>query len=67
MIVFDGDYKESLERFKEKCCVIKEIFVGKRRLLLLEGIGVVKDVIVNGERRRYYLFFVVVEEVGVFG
>lgn len=67
VIAPDGDHKESLERSKEKRRVIKEIFAGKRRPSLLEGIGVAKDVIVNGERRRYHLPPVVVEEVGVSG
>ena len=65
VIAPEGDFKESLDRSKEKRRVIKDIFAGKRRPSLLEGIGVAKDVIVDSERRKYQLPPAVVEEVGV--
>ena len=65
VILPDLDYKESLERSNEKRRAIKDIFAGKRRPSLLEGIGVAKDIIVDRERRKYQLPPAVVEEVGV--
>ncbi|KAJ7363496.1 hypothetical protein OS493_009651 [Desmophyllum pertusum] len=47
------DYKESVERSKEKCRTIKSSFSCKKRPSLLDEIGVAKDVIVDSERRKY--------------
>ena len=63
VIVPEWDYKESLERSKEKCRTIKDTFAGKRRPSLLEEIGVAKDVIVDSEKRKHKLPPAVVEEV----
>ena len=65
VIVPAWDYKESLERSKEKCRTIKDTFAGKRRPSLLEEIGVAKNVIVDSEKRKYELPPAVVEEVSI--
>ena len=66
VIVPTWDYKESVERSKEKCRTIKEQFVCKsRRPSLLEEIEVAKDVIVDSERRKYEIPPAVVEDVSV--
>lgn len=65
VIVPTWDYKESLEKSKEKCRTIKDTFAGKRRPSLLEEIGFAKDVIVDSERRKYELPPAIVEEVSV--
>jgi len=63
VIVPTWDYKESVERSKEKCRTIKDKFAGKRRPSLLDEIGVAKDVIVDSEKRKCVLPPAVVEEV----
>ena len=65
VIIPSWGYKESLERSKEKCRTIRDMFAGKRRPSLLEEIGAAKDVIVDSEKRKCELPPAVVEEVGV--
>ncbi|CAH3196055.1 unnamed protein product, partial [Porites evermanni] len=50
----EWDYKQSVERSKEKCRAVKEQFAstGKRRPSLLEEIGVAKELIVDKEREK---------------
>ena len=57
------DYKQSVERSKNKCRAIKKQFAGKRRPSLQEEIGVARDVIVDSERRKRSLPTEVVQEV----
>ena len=57
------DYKQSVERSKNKCRAIKQQFAGKRRPSLQEEIGVARDVIVDSERRKRSLPTEVVQEV----
>ena len=61
----EWDYKQSVERSKEKCRAVKEQFAstGKRRPSLLEEIGVAKELIVDKEREKRSLPAEIVAEV----
>ena len=61
----EWDYKQSVERSKEKCRAVKEQFAstGKRRPSLQEEIGVAKELIVDKEREKRSLPPEIVAEV----